>query len=53
MAKKTFTSVALFTLLHSAAAHYYFPYLIVNGTVTPEFKYVRQKFLSVVSANKL
>ncbi|KAK7190675.1 hypothetical protein DPSP01_013395 [Paraphaeosphaeria sporulosa] len=41
MAKTTFIPVALLTLLHSAAAHYYFPRLIVNGTITPEFKYVR------------
>ncbi|KAF9732542.1 hypothetical protein PMIN06_005606 [Paraphaeosphaeria minitans] len=45
MAKTTFTSIALFTLLHSAAAHYYFPHLIVNGITTPEFKYVRYSSL--------
>lgn len=35
------TALALLALLHAASAHYYFPHLIVNGSITPEFKYVR------------
>ncbi|KAF2683124.1 lytic polysaccharide monooxygenase [Lentithecium fluviatile CBS 122367] len=41
MSKTSFKSVAFLALLQSAAGHYYFPHLIVNGTKTPEFKYVR------------
>ncbi|CAI6303570.1 unnamed protein product [Periconia digitata] len=33
--------IALAASLQTASAHYYFPHLIVNGTKTPEFKYVR------------
>ncbi|KAK3215672.1 hypothetical protein GRF29_8g703876 [Pseudopithomyces chartarum] len=41
MTKPSFVAIAFFTLLQNAAAHYYFPHLILNGTKTPEFKYVR------------
>ncbi|KAJ4299866.1 hypothetical protein N0V90_005112 [Kalmusia sp. IMI 367209] len=41
MAKGSIATVALFALLQSAAAHYYFPHLVINGEKTPEFKYVR------------
>ncbi|KAF2685073.1 lytic polysaccharide monooxygenase [Lentithecium fluviatile CBS 122367] len=39
---KTFASLSLFSLIASEAhAHYIFSHLILNGEVTPEFKYVR------------